>query len=1709
MKKEMLIKTIKRKGIPAMLVMSLLLSNATSVQTVYGAQDDVADVASVLETEVIEEVSEISLGDNLVTSTTISAIAVAPRATTSDLTVDVSTDHGIVILSDTNVNYVITGTGESITTFQTATTAGEYTVTFDNVDFTSSAPTFFNVSDGTSLVVNLVGANTVTASSVATSFFTGGTGSNITVNGNGSLELAGTTNANGISTDGNIVINSGTLNMPNILSTSAITINDGDITVIGQTGNTGNAGIGSPSNSESTITIDINGGTVNAYSEGDGAGIGTGSTTGGKSNTVTSINITGTSEVVAYSKGNGAGIGTGSAYNVNVDTASSTNTVNNITIAGTANVTAHSAGQGAGIGSGLGYHDVSAGNFQSPYAYTVAGDITISGATVAAYSENQGAGIGSGYAYFSESKVNDITIDNGANVTAYTITPYTVHDAPYRQVSIYGGAGIGGASSDGTDSIVGNITITDSTVEAYATTDGAHVGTGIGSGASGSRSAEGNGNNSVGNITITNSDITAYTTTSYPNLDTSTVSSEIRSGAAIGAGYAIGGSNKAGIITITGGTVNATSTFNGAAIGSGNSIETIDTVNSSNNQDNKDAIYVQGIVINDSTVEATAVGRGAAIGGGYTTNAAKTIVGDITITGGTVTATSNTDRSSGAAIGAGATYFNGTVTDIGTIKIDGAKVIATSQYGAGIGAGFTLNDSSRAKVAGINITDSTVEATSRLGAGIGTGNVGTPSAHEVTTIAIHNSNITATSDLGAGIGEGAGTGLGSETGRGNHTINSISITGTSQIVADGGIVTTSNLTIADGIPVYAYRKTGTHAIKEAVGVDNTNIVNFYFGNDDTGTGTVNARNAEDLGTGHVLVIQVADSTGTTFEIEVPADRDAIGFNNTGTAPYEISYIRKGVDTEYRSLAKVSDDLLEFDTTKTLVAEEVQLVLIIPTVDPVLPDATAITGTADPGATITITLPNGDVLTTTVDPDGNWTVDIPSTFVPVDYIGDEFTVVATKPGYGDSEEVTDIIYKKLESAEPTIDDFVKIGDDLVAFDEETGVATPITDITGTGEPGATITVTFPGNPDDIVVTDIIVDENGNWSTPIPEDAILDEGGKIIVSQKEENSAEATEIEKTIEPGLDTPSVDTIVDGSDVITGKGKPGAEITVVFPDGTTETTTVGDDGTWSIDVPTDITLEDGDQIQVTQTEDGKTSETVTADVVSPEDVVAPPTVDPITPSSNPITGTGIPGAEITVTFPDGSTGTAIVDDNGNWSVDVPTGVLENGGDITVVQTEDGKTSDEVVKKIVDLVVDDIIIYDGDLVEYDGETDTVYPGNKVTDISGKGVTGDTIEVTFPDGTVVETIVGEDGTWSVPIPDGLVLQKDDEIIVRVKDENGDTTSEIIKVIEEKLVTPTVNNVLPGDNVITGTGSTTSGAAIEVTFPDGTVVTTTVNPDGTWEITVPDHIILADGDVIEVVQTHPDMVNSDVVPVKVTKPGNNIGIPYIPSENDNDDDDDDDDDLIIPNNGGGNQTGQTGQDKDKDGSTGDNTDSSSSLENRFVDFGDISDWARDRFIKGIELGLVEGYTNNRLNPKWGITRAEFLHLALRVKGIEPSEIYKGTFTDVNEKDWFANAVETGYSLGFVKGVGEDKFAPNQIITRQEMAVMINNIYNVKPAKSKAYFTDSETIYNYAKEAVDNVFEESIMIGIGSNKFAGTSDVTREMAVIVLVKILEMDK
>ena len=171
-----------------------------------------------------------------------------------------------------------------------------------------------------------------------------------------------------------------------------------------------------------------------------------------------------------------------------------------------------------------------------------------------------------------------------------------------------------------------------------------------------------------------------------------------------------------------------------------------------------------------------------------------------------------------------------------------------------------------------------------------------------------------------------------------------------------------------------------------------------------------------------------------------------------------------------------------------------------------------------------------------------------------------------------------------------------------------------------------------------------------------------------------------------------------------------------------------------------------------------------------------------------------------------------------------------------------------------------------------------------------------------------------------------------------------------------------------------------------------------------------------------------------------------------------------------------------------------------------FAEPSSWA----LKEIERAKEENLVPEDLlsNYQDNITREEFCEITVKLYQSISGEIIKpefeNPFTDTSNPE-----VIKAYNLGIVGGVGEGKFAPDNTITREEIAVMFFRTLKslnpkLEPFKFNLEFNDRVEISIWAKEAVSYMSDKEIINGIGNNNFGPKGTASREQAMALTVRI-----
>lgn len=179
---------------------------------------------------------------------------------------------------------------------------------------------------------------------------------------------------------------------------------------------------------------------------------------------------------------------------------------------------------------------------------------------------------------------------------------------------------------------------------------------------------------------------------------------------------------------------------------------------------------------------------------------------------------------------------------------------------------------------------------------------------------------------------------------------------------------------------------------------------------------------------------------------------------------------------------------------------------------------------------------------------------------------------------------------------------------------------------------------------------------------------------------------------------------------------------------------------------------------------------------------------------------------------------------------------------------------------------------------------------------------------------------------------------------------------------------------------------------------------------------------------------------------------------------------------------------------------------------IDFADTgSHWAREFIGKLAARGIVSGMGNNVFMPDESLTRAQFLvMLSKTIYGLDVTQSTPAGFTDVKAEDWYYNYVNWGFESGIVKGMDETTFAPNANITREQMAIMINNFatyieLTLPQVNQGASFTDTALISPWAQDSVNRIVGAGIMGGHPEGNYEPQGKATRAQAATVVYKYI----
>lgn len=178
-----------------------------------------------------------------------------------------------------------------------------------------------------------------------------------------------------------------------------------------------------------------------------------------------------------------------------------------------------------------------------------------------------------------------------------------------------------------------------------------------------------------------------------------------------------------------------------------------------------------------------------------------------------------------------------------------------------------------------------------------------------------------------------------------------------------------------------------------------------------------------------------------------------------------------------------------------------------------------------------------------------------------------------------------------------------------------------------------------------------------------------------------------------------------------------------------------------------------------------------------------------------------------------------------------------------------------------------------------------------------------------------------------------------------------------------------------------------------------------------------------------------------------------------------------------------------------------------------FSDIdAHWAKDNILFVTQRGVFTGIGNGKFGPDLPLTREMFVTALGRLAQADVSAYQQSSFSDVKEDAYSMGYIEWANKNSIVNGIGNGKFAPNQAITREQMASIIQNYTNIigvtlPKVHTENTFADSAELSAYAKEAVKQMQMAGVLSGKTGNLFDPQGNATRAEVSAVFKRLVEL--
>ena len=172
-----------------------------------------------------------------------------------------------------------------------------------------------------------------------------------------------------------------------------------------------------------------------------------------------------------------------------------------------------------------------------------------------------------------------------------------------------------------------------------------------------------------------------------------------------------------------------------------------------------------------------------------------------------------------------------------------------------------------------------------------------------------------------------------------------------------------------------------------------------------------------------------------------------------------------------------------------------------------------------------------------------------------------------------------------------------------------------------------------------------------------------------------------------------------------------------------------------------------------------------------------------------------------------------------------------------------------------------------------------------------------------------------------------------------------------------------------------------------------------------------------------------------------------------------------------------------------------------------------WYEGAVAYAVENNLFKGISETEFAPDSAMTRAMLVTVLYRLENPEEAS-GKSAFTDVPEGRWFTDAISWAADNNIAKGITDTLFAPEENITREQMATILFRYaqfkgYDTANTMALSQFADFAAISDWALSALQWANADALIQGTSETTLSPLDTATRAQVATILMRFCEMNE